>query len=131
VTGGCNCGAVRFEVTEPLALAGYCHCRRCQRRTGGAASLQAFPVPGSMRLLSGGDQLGVWQPEDGYGKVFCTSCGSHLWSQAPDGTLGAIRMGVFDTDPGIRPSYRQFLESAAPWEPVPDDGLERFAGRRT
>jgi hypothetical protein len=30
--GGCNCGAVRFEVTEPLVAATHCHCTRCQRR---------------------------------------------------------------------------------------------------
>jgi hypothetical protein len=131
LTGGCNCGAVRFEVTEPLVLAGYCHCRRCQRRTGGAASVQAFPAAGALRLLSGGEVLGCWQPVDGYGKVFCTTCGSHLWSQSPDGEIGAIRMGVFDADPGIRPSYRQFLDFAAPWEPIPDDGLQRFGGRRS
>ena len=34
LTGGCNCGAVRFEVTAPLVKAGYCHCQRCQRRSG-------------------------------------------------------------------------------------------------
>ena len=34
LTGGCNCGAVRFEVRQPLAAASYCHCKRCQRRSG-------------------------------------------------------------------------------------------------
>src|SRR3954451_15509937 len=131
LTGGCNCGAVRFEVSEPLVRAGYCHCRRCQRRTGGAASIQGFVTPGALRLLSGGDQLGVWQPEDGYAKVFCSSCGSSLWSQTPDGEIGAVRLGVFDGDPGIRPSYRQLLDFAAPFEPGPEDGLARFGGRRT
>jgi hypothetical protein len=38
----------------------------------------------------------------------------------------SIRMGAFDADPGIRPSYRQFVGYAARWEPIPDDGLERF-----
>ena len=41
LTGGCLCGAVRYEVTEPLVSASYCHCTRCQRRTGTAASAQA------------------------------------------------------------------------------------------
>ena len=41
LTGGCNCGAVRFEITEPLFGARYCHCTRCQRRTGRAASASA------------------------------------------------------------------------------------------
>jgi hypothetical protein len=44
LTGGCNCGAVRFEVTAPLALASYCHCKRCQRRSGAAASANAHPA---------------------------------------------------------------------------------------
>ena len=38
-------------------------------------------------------------------------------------------MGTFDEDPGVRPSYRQFVAYAAPWEPIPDDGLPRFADR--
>ena len=46
LTGGCSCGAVRFEVTEPLVSARYCHCTRCQRRTGTAASASAAIVPG-------------------------------------------------------------------------------------
>ncbi len=34
LTGGCGCGAVRFEISEPLTAAAYCHCTRCQVRTG-------------------------------------------------------------------------------------------------
>ena len=41
VSGGCLCGGVRFELSEPATDAGYCHCTRCQRRTGGASSAQA------------------------------------------------------------------------------------------
>jgi hypothetical protein len=39
-------------------------------------------------------------------------------------------MGTFDGDPGIRPSVRQFVSYAAPWEPVPDDGLPRYPESR-
>ena len=39
-------------------------------------------------------------------------------------------MGAFDQDPGVRPEHRQFTDSAAVWEPIPDDGLPRFGGRR-
>lgn len=131
MTGGCNCGAVRFEITAALEVAGYCHCRRCQRRTGGAASLQAFVAPGSVRFLAGEDRLRTWTPEGGFGKTFCADCGSHLFSQTPDGDIRTVRMGVLDEDPGIRPSYRQWLSSAAPWEPIPDDGTARFEGPRT
>ena len=55
--GGCNCGAVRFEVTEPLVAASYCHCRRCQRRTGTAASPSAHPASDAFRIVAGDDNL--------------------------------------------------------------------------
>ena len=42
----------------------------------------------------------------------------------------ASRMGAFDTDPGVSPSLRQFVAYAAPWEPIPDDGLPRYPERR-
>ena len=37
-----------------------------------------------------------------------------------------VRLGTFDSDPGIRPEYHQFVDYAAPWEPIPDDGLPRY-----
>jgi hypothetical protein len=41
----------------------------------------------------------------------------------------AVRMGTFDDDPGVRPSYHQVVAYAAPWEPLPDDGLPRYPER--
>jgi hypothetical protein len=41
-----------------------------------------------------------------------------------------IRMGAFDDDHGIRPSVQQFVAYAAPWEPIPDDGLPRYPESR-
>ncbi|TML50019.1 MAG: hypothetical protein E6G20_00630 [Actinobacteria bacterium] len=61
--GGCMCGGVRFEVTEAPAHAGYCHCRRCQRRTGTAASISARIAPGSLRILEGEELIKAYEPE--------------------------------------------------------------------
>jgi hypothetical protein len=130
LTGGCLCGAVRFELSAPPVASGYCHCKRCQRRSGAAASPQARIAPGSFRLLSGGEHLRAWTPPDGLTKEFCGECGSSLWSRDDDGGIRSIRLGVFDGDPGIRPSDRQWVSSAAAWEALPDDGLERHAGPR-
>jgi hypothetical protein len=125
------CGGVRFEVTEPLTVAGYCHCIRCQRRTGTAASISARVSPGSLRVVSGQELIESYVPPDGFQKLFCSRCGSALWSRHPeDADVISVRLGAFDDDPGIRPSYRQFVDYAAPWEPIPDDGLERFPERR-
>lgn len=132
LTGGCLCGQVRFEVTQPLVMAGYCHCTRCQRRTGTAAAVSARIAPGSLRVLSGENLIQAFRPPDGFAKLFCTSCGGALWSQSQkDPSIVSVRMGAFDRDPGVRPSYRQYVAYAAPWEPIPDDGLPRFPEART
>ena len=130
LTGHCLCGAVRFEITEPLVSSRYCHCTRCQRRTGTAASAGAAVVPGSFRLVAGEELVKVyWPPGGGYGKAFCRKCGSHLFSQSPeDPAAKSVRLGVIDGDPGIRPTSRQHVASAAVWEEIPDDGLKRFDG---
>jgi hypothetical protein len=128
--GGCLCGGVRFELDEPPVSASYCHCRRCQQRTGTAASVQVRIAPGSLRITSGEDLVRAYEPADGMAKAFCSACGSALFAQRPgNGEVMAVRMGAFDSDPGIRPSYRQFVEYAAPWEPIPDDGLPRHPER--
>jgi hypothetical protein len=132
LTGACLCGAVRFEVTEPLEHAGYCHCTRCQRRTGAGASPQGKPVAGSIRFVSGEDHVRYWNPPGGgWAKGFCPTCGAHLFSRPQDATEPrSIRLGAIDGDPGVRPSWRQFLNYAAVWEPVPDDGLEHHGESR-
>jgi hypothetical protein len=129
LTGSCLCGGVRFEVAPPLGRAGYCHCTRCQRRTGGGGSAQVRVASGAVRVVEGEALVGSWRPTDGFAKEFCSRCGAQLWSRDPaSGDVFSVRMGAFDTDPGVRPSFRQFVDDAAPWEPVPDDGLERFGG---
>ncbi len=123
---------MRFEVTEPLVSAGYCHCTRCQRRTGTAASASASVAPSSFRLLSGTEAVRGFRPPDGRVKVFCGECGSALWSEdRDDPEKRSVRLGAFDADPGIRPSARSFVDFAASWESIPDDGLPRFGGPRS
>jgi hypothetical protein len=127
ITGGCNCGAVRFEVTAPFVSASYCHCTRCQRRTGTGASANGRAEPGSFRVTHGDDRLRAWRPEAGFEKWFCGDCGSALFSRDPvDPDNVGVRLGTLDGEPEVRPSYRQFVANAAAWEPIPDDGLPRY-----
>ncbi|HEY2258386.1 MAG TPA: GFA family protein [Solirubrobacteraceae bacterium] len=133
LTGGCMCEKVRFTVSRPLLGALYCHCKRCQRRTGTAFSVSAIAEPGSLRVTRGRGEVRAWDPGDGgWIKSFCGSCGSQLYTTHPhDPDLVAIRVGALDGDPGVRPSAHQFTSYAAVWNPVPDDGLPRFAERLT
>ena len=127
LTGGCLCGGVRYELSQPLVSASYCHCRRCQRRTGTASSANGRIAPGSLHILQGAELIRAYEPADGWAKLFCSACGSALFSRDPSDpeTLG-VRLGTLDGDPGIRPRHRQFVAYAAPWESIPDDGLPRF-----
>jgi len=130
LTGGCGCGAVRFEIDAPLLAAAYCHCTRCQRRTGTAVQASAQVEPGSFRLVAGEELVHGWFAGDGLEKVFCAECGSALFARGPsDGAVRIVRLGALDDDPGVRPGAHQFVAYAAPWEPIPDDGLPRFPER--
>lgn len=131
LTGRCLCGGVSWAVHEPLESCWYCHCTRCQRRTGTASSIGARITPGSFELLGGAELIREWAPPDGHVKCFCSNCGGQLWSRdTHDPEIRAIRLGTFDTDPGIRPTGRQFTDFAASWEAIPDDGLPRWGGRK-
>ena len=132
LTGGCGCGAVRFEISEPFASSSYCHCTRCQRRTGTAASANARAAPGSFHVVSGEEHLRSWAPEGGAEKLFCGLCGSAVFSRTPgDPPLIGVRLGTLDSDPGIRPQWHQYVDYAARWEEIPDDGLPRYPEGRT
>jgi hypothetical protein len=131
LTGSCLCGAVRFEVRAPFSTAGYCHCTRCQRRTGTGASVNGLVAARDVAVVAGADAIRTWQPPDGFPKSFCGICGAHLFSGVPGGSGRAgVRFGALDGDPGIAPSWRQWISSAPSWSPIPDDGLQRFAEGR-
>jgi hypothetical protein len=123
---------VRFEIDAPLVHASYCHCTRCQRRTGTAASAQGRPRPGSLRIVQGEQLVKAYDPGGGgFAKLFCSACGSSLFSRAPgEDEPSGVRLGAIDGDPGVRPSFRTHVATAAVWEPLPDDGLPRYDGPR-
>ena len=133
ITGHCLCGGIRFEIDQPLENAGYCHCTRCQRRTGTAASPQARIPRGALRIVEGERLLTAYDPGDGgFHKLFCSACGSAMFSRSPDDAqVMSVRLGVLDHDPGLQPEWRQYVAYAAAWEPIPDDGVPRFPESRT
>src|SRR4051794_362800 len=131
LTGGCGCGAVRFALSEAPIAAGYCHCTRCQRRTGGPWSLQARVAPGSFTITHGAEAGAARRPGGGVAKGVRSRRRAAPGGRPPDDPdIVSVRFGVFDGDPGIRPTYRIHVDSAAPFEPIPDDGLARYGGGR-
>ena len=67
------CGGVRFRVDEPLLGALYCHCKRCQRRSGSAFSMTALSAQGSFTITEGADRVRRYHAEGGWVKSFCVN----------------------------------------------------------
>jgi hypothetical protein len=127
ITGRCLCGRVRFQVSAPLLEAEYCHCKRCQRRTGTSASASALTAPGTFRVTEGEELLGAFKPDGGWRDHFCRECGSDIYAQSDeDPRQICVPMGAIDGDPGVRPTFHQYVAYAAPWDRPLDDGLPRF-----
>jgi len=91
ITGGCYCGAIRYESDEPPISAMVCHCRECQRWTGSAfLAAVAFTLTG-FRYTKGSPKLNQSAPI--LERSFCPDCGSSLHSRylvelSEDGTSG-------------------------------------------
>jgi hypothetical protein len=129
LTGGCGCGAVRYRITADFINSNYCHCTRCQRRTGTGWSINASVPPEGFEITQGAEAVRTWAPEGGFSKSFCGKCGSALFSGGGDKPVG-VRMGTLDRDPGIRPLYHQWVEASPAWAAIPDDGLPRYPRAR-
>jgi hypothetical protein len=126
LVGSCGCGAIRFEVTAPLLDAIYCHCTRCQKRSGTAYQASALAAPGSVTVTDGAEHLRDWRP-GGLDKSYCGQCGAHLFARDPGtGAIAVVRLSAIDGDPGVRPRARQYVAYHPAWAPIPDDGLPRY-----
>lgn len=122
-TGGCLCGAIHYEAEAYLKDAYYCHCRMCQRSSGGAAEIAVFVKPGTLEFLK---KEPKYFPSSPFGlRGFCPHCGSRLiWMSPakPDWTNLAI--GCLDHPEQVVPCEHIGVESQLPWYMI-DDGLPR------
>ena len=118
-TGGCLCGAVRYESSGDPLFSLQCHCRDCQRETG-TAYVAAVRVPSAeFRITQGAPKRYITTSDSGnqIARVFCGDCGSPLYVQVatrPD--LVGIRVGSFDDPSWFRPEADIFVKSAQPWD---------------
>ena len=130
-TGGCLCGAIRYEVREPLSGSVYCHCRMCQRALGGPFSLAVPCARRGFRVLRGSPRY--FQSSKIVKRGFCADCGAPLfyeptieaWSDWLGIWLG-IWLGSFDDPETLPPEIHHGTESQLPWIEIPD-GLPRAA----
>src|SRR5713226_9041531 len=128
--GSCLCGGVWFELTEPLESLRYCHCESCKKLSGGIGTVNGRVPAEAVRILAGEELLRTFQPDEGSGKTFCSACGSNLFGGGwPDSPVASVRLSALDDTFDQRPEAHIFVRSVAPWETLPDDGLELFETR--
>lgn len=81
-SGGCLCGAIRYQTTAAPSRVTMCHCRFCQRATGAAYMVQPVFDDVDFSLTSGSPKV-FDMVSDGSGKIirvhFCSGCGTKLW----------------------------------------------------
>ncbi len=119
LTGGCACGAIRYESTGEPLFSINCHCRDCQRETGGAyAPIVGVPTAGFM-LRQGTPGYFAVTADSGSKtrRAFCAECGSSLFGRPESRTdIVTIRVGSLDHPSGFRPTQDIFTARAQPWD---------------
>jgi len=114
VTGGCFCGAVRYEAEANLLEAYYCHCKACHKLSGTPAQVDVFVKPGTLRFTKEDPKYFQTSPFAKSG--FCQHCGSRLVyipTEKVDWT--SVMVGSLDHPEQALPREHVCVESQLPW----------------
>lgn len=117
-TGGCLCGAVRWELAPVALSVANCHCRLCQRSVGAAVVAWATAPAEALRLLGAAP---AWYPSSAAAeRGFCPTCGASLFFRARGAPGGPIDLTVasFDHPEELAPAAEIWTESRQPWVPL-------------
>ena len=119
--GGCLCGAVRYEITNPLTLYA-CHCTDCQIASGASFTLTMIVTPDSIAVLQGEPKPYERKRADGRTKsiIRCPACLTALWGARPDTpNLATVYAGTLDDASALEPVGHIWTRSSQPWITIP------------
>jgi hypothetical protein len=128
-TGGCQCGKVRYEVTEAPLNVYTCHCLDCQRLTSSAFSLGVI-VPETGFRLTGIEPRSLQRMADSGRtnvRLVCPECGSWVSGMKREGVV-RLRGGTLDDTSWLRPTRHIWIRSKQAWVTLPE-GDEVFEGQ--
>jgi len=120
LTGGCECGAVSYQVEDAFQYALNCHCSNCRAATGSAFKPSAGIERDKLEVTEGGDRLLIWGDDD-LNHTRCGVCGSLLYSVVRDGEYLHVALGSLADAPNLPPSKHIFVGSKAPWFEITDE----------
>jgi hypothetical protein len=118
-SGGCACGAVRYDCsTSPITMVN-CHCRDCQRASGSAYSPTVLIPTATFRLVRGEPRYHEITAANGniVRRTFCAECGSPLFaSSSAHPEMTGVRAGSLDDPSWFRAERDVWIGSAQPWD---------------
>jgi hypothetical protein len=118
-TGGCLCGAVRYEAEGEPLFSLMCHCRDCQQASG-SGYVAAVRMPSAeFRITKGTPKTYRAKSDAGndISRVFCGDCGAPLYIQVSTRTdMVGIRVSSFDDPSFFKPEANIFTKSAQLWD---------------
>ncbi len=126
VTGGCLCGAVRFEAEVFMSSAYYCHCTMCQKSTGEPFEIGIPIKVGTLRFTKG--EPTYYQSSRIGKRGFCPACGSRLlWvsTDQKDEWANNLAVCAIDNPADVRPNTHTYTDTMLPWLEI-SDGLPRY-----
>ncbi len=115
-TGGCMCGAVRYELASEPFDCGWCHCRTCQLTSGSPAMVFASVPVADLRWTQGGDEVRQVRSSSFGHRSFCSECGTPFLMQVdhqPE-TLD-FSVATLDRPGAVAPAFHIFWGSKVPW----------------
>jgi hypothetical protein len=123
LTGGCDCGIIRYRIeTRPLFVH-CCHCRWCQRETGASFALNAMIEADRVTLLGRQPEIVDTPSASGKGQKIarCPVCRIAVWSNYSGAgpLLRFVRVGTLDEPDQLPPDIHIFTESKQPWVVLP------------
>lgn len=131
IEGGCLCGAVRYRLSGAPLAAYNCHCRDCQRASGGTHSM-SMPVAADRLEHLSGELMSYDKPADSGRTVRmfgCAHCGTKLWNEplaAPQVLI--LKPGTLDDPSWATPIGNIWTASALPWATIEADAVN-FPGQ--
>jgi hypothetical protein len=129
VSGGCLCGAVRFEGRAFTRSAYYCHCTICQKSAGAPFEIGVLIKSGTLRFTKG--ELTYYQSSSFGKRGYCAVCGSRLlWApmDVRDEWSTNVAVCSLDKPSDVQPCCHTYTDTMLPWLNIAD-GLPRFTER--
>jgi hypothetical protein len=124
ITGGCQCGAIRFRTTELLDNAHICHCRMCQKAVGNYFAALVGAPKAELSWTRGTPSR--FSSSDGVERGFCAQCGTPLFYDAIHSPDIGLMIGALDHPADVKPISQDSIESRVPWfgdiTSVPESG---------